>query len=186
MHQYLDSDGSGTNATCVSSTIGADRLQAATQWLQQNNLKGFLGEIGAGSNCKWILHLLGLKLLAPGDTTTEIPGVVQEPPVATQPVERPDEPEQPKPKEYVDIFFIGQNENHEEVYKIVKREYDEGHFLASHGYSHIYSQLYYSPQSVLDEYNKCIIWPPLSPFFCSAVRFVRFCFPETSCRLYRE
>lgn len=39
---------------------------------------------------------------------------------------------------------------------IVKREYDEGHFLASHGYSHIYSQLYYSPQSVLDEYNKCI------------------------------
>lgn len=51
MHQYLDSDGSGTSATCVSSTIGAERLQAATQWLEQNNLKGFLGEIGAGSNC---------------------------------------------------------------------------------------------------------------------------------------
>lgn len=50
MHQYLDSDGSGTSATCVDSTIGADRLQVATQWLQQNNLKGFLGEIGAGSN----------------------------------------------------------------------------------------------------------------------------------------
>ncbi|KAI0782331.1 endoglucanase [Abortiporus biennis] len=50
MHQYLDSDGSGTSDQCVSSTIGADRLQAATQWLQQNNLKGFLGEIGAGSN----------------------------------------------------------------------------------------------------------------------------------------
>ena len=50
MHQYLDSDGSGTSATCVSSTIGAERLQAATQWLQQNNLKGFLGELGAGSN----------------------------------------------------------------------------------------------------------------------------------------
>lgn len=50
MHQYLDSDGSGTSATCVSSTIGAQRLQDATQWLQQNNLKGFLGEIGAGSN----------------------------------------------------------------------------------------------------------------------------------------
>ena len=50
MHQYLDSDGSGTSPTCVSSTIGAERLQAATQWLQQNNLKGFLGEIGAGSN----------------------------------------------------------------------------------------------------------------------------------------
>lgn len=39
---------------------------------------------------------------------------------------------------------------------IVKREYDEGHFLASHGYSHVYSQLYSSPQSVLDEYNSCI------------------------------
>lgn len=40
---------------------------------------------------------------------------------------------------------------------IVKREYDENHFVASHGYSHVYSQIYSSPQSVLDEYNKCII-----------------------------
>lgn len=40
---------------------------------------------------------------------------------------------------------------------IVKRQYDEGHYLASHGYSHIYSQIYASPQSVLDEYNKSII-----------------------------
>ena len=40
---------------------------------------------------------------------------------------------------------------------IVKREYDEGHFIGSHGYSHIYSQLYSSPQSVLDEYNKSLI-----------------------------
>ena len=39
---------------------------------------------------------------------------------------------------------------------IVKREYEEGHYLASHGYSHVYSQLYSSPQSVLDEYNKGI------------------------------
>ena len=50
MHQYLDSDGSGTSPTCVSSTIGAERLANATQWLQDNNLRGFLGEIGAGSN----------------------------------------------------------------------------------------------------------------------------------------
>lgn len=40
--------------------------------------------------------------------------------------------------------------------EIVKREYDEGHYLASHGYSHVYSQIYSSPQSTLDEYNKCI------------------------------
>lgn len=39
---------------------------------------------------------------------------------------------------------------------IVKRQYDEGHFIASHGYSHVYEQLYASPQSVLDEYNKSI------------------------------
>ncbi|CAL1715810.1 unnamed protein product [Somion occarium] len=59
MHQYLDSDGSGTSPTCVSPTIGAERLQAATQWLQQNNLKGFLGEIGTGSNAACISALQG-------------------------------------------------------------------------------------------------------------------------------
>lgn len=41
--------------------------------------------------------------------------------------------------------------------EIVKREYEEGHFLASHGYSHIYSQIYASPESVIDEYNKSIV-----------------------------
>ncbi|KAF8871533.1 endoglucanase [Gymnopilus junonius] len=50
MHQYLDSDGSGTSDQCVNATIGADRLQVATQWLQQNGIKALLGEIGAGSN----------------------------------------------------------------------------------------------------------------------------------------
>ncbi|KAG8882389.1 hypothetical protein FRB97_008293 [Tulasnella sp. 331] len=50
MHQYLDSDGSGTSGTCVDSTIGVDRLSDATAWLKANNFKGLLGEIGAGSN----------------------------------------------------------------------------------------------------------------------------------------
>jgi len=59
MHQYLDSDGSGTSATCVSSTIGAERLAAATAWLKANNLKGFLGEIGAGSNAACISAISG-------------------------------------------------------------------------------------------------------------------------------
>lgn len=36
---------------------------------------------------------------------------------------------------------------------LVKREYDEGHYIANHGYSHIYSQIYSSTQSVIDEYN---------------------------------
>ncbi|KAI5118104.1 hypothetical protein M0805_005211 [Coniferiporia weirii] len=49
MHQYLDSDGSGTSETCVSSTIGAERIADATTWLKSNSLKGVLGEIGAGT-----------------------------------------------------------------------------------------------------------------------------------------
>jgi len=36
-----------------------------------------------------------------------------------------------------------------------KRIYDEGHYLANHGYSHVYSAIYSSPQAVLDEYNQC-------------------------------
>ena len=40
--------------------------------------------------------------------------------------------------------------------EILKREYAEGHFIASHGYSHVYSQIYETPQSVLDEYNKSV------------------------------
>ncbi|CAJ2503205.1 Uu.00g105990.m01.CDS01 [Anthostomella pinea] len=50
MHQYLDSDGSGTSSTCVSSTIGSQRLAAATAWLQSNGKNGILGETAAGSN----------------------------------------------------------------------------------------------------------------------------------------
>lgn len=37
---------------------------------------------------------------------------------------------------------------------LVKREYDEGHFIANHGYSHKYGDIYSSSQAVLDEYNK--------------------------------
>ncbi|KAF5327667.1 hypothetical protein D9619_004868 [Psilocybe cf. subviscida] len=59
MHQYLDSDSSGTSGTCVSSTIGAERLTAATNWLKQNNFKGFLGEMGAGSNPTCIAAVKG-------------------------------------------------------------------------------------------------------------------------------
>lgn len=50
MHQYLDSDGSGTSTVCVNNTIGVNRLTAATEWLLANNKKGLLGEIGTGSN----------------------------------------------------------------------------------------------------------------------------------------
>ncbi|KIM39800.1 glycoside hydrolase family 5 protein [Hebeloma cylindrosporum] len=59
MHQYLDSDSSGTSPTCVSPTIGAERLEQATAWLKANNLKGFLGEIGGGSNDQCISAVQG-------------------------------------------------------------------------------------------------------------------------------
>ena len=38
---------------------------------------------------------------------------------------------------------------------MVKRMYKEGHFIANHGYSHKYTAIYQSPQTVLDEFNKC-------------------------------
>lgn len=59
MHQYLDSDSSGTSGTCTSSTIGAERLQVATSWLKQYGFKGFLGEMGAGSNSACISAVQG-------------------------------------------------------------------------------------------------------------------------------
>lgn len=40
--------------------------------------------------------------------------------------------------------------------ELVKRMYDEGHYIASHGTSHMYSQIYSSPQAVLEEYNYCV------------------------------
>lgn len=54
MHQYLDSDGSGTSTACVSGTIGAERLATATAWLRANKKVGVIGEFagGANDNCK--------------------------------------------------------------------------------------------------------------------------------------
>ena len=50
MHQYLDTDGSGTHAECVSSTIGAERIKAATEWLKANKKLGIIGEFAGGVN----------------------------------------------------------------------------------------------------------------------------------------
>lgn len=50
MHQYLDSDGSGTHDACVSDTIGSERLQAATTWLRDNGKKGLIGEFAGAVN----------------------------------------------------------------------------------------------------------------------------------------
>lgn len=51
------------------------------------------------------------------------------------------------------FFVLGSNVSKKP--DLVKRMYDEGHFIANHGYSHVYSKIYSSPQAVLDEYNAC-------------------------------
>jgi endoglucanase len=48
VHQYLDSDSSGTSDTCISPTIGVERLANFTTWCRANGVRGFLGEF-AGS-----------------------------------------------------------------------------------------------------------------------------------------
>lgn len=52
-------------------------------------------------------------------------------------------------------FFVLGN-NVERNPETTKRIYDSGHFIASHGYSHVYGDIYASPENVLNEYNQCI------------------------------
>ncbi|GJC90020.1 endoglucanase gh5-1 [Colletotrichum liriopes] len=60
MHQYLDSDSSGTSTACVSTTIGVERVQAATNWLRQNGKVGILGEFAGGANTQCQTAVKGL------------------------------------------------------------------------------------------------------------------------------
>jgi aryl-phospho-beta-D-glucosidase BglC (GH1 family)/20S proteasome alpha/beta subunit len=50
VHQYLDSDGSGTHSTVVSASIGVERLEAITEWAEATGNKLFLGEFGVASD----------------------------------------------------------------------------------------------------------------------------------------
>src|SRR5262249_48791652 len=50
VHQYLDSDSSGTHPGVVSPTIGVERLTAITQWAEANHQRLFLGEIGVDTD----------------------------------------------------------------------------------------------------------------------------------------
>lgn len=60
MHQYLDSDGSGTGSDCVSNTVGVDRVEGATAWLRANGKKGMLGEFAGGNNNVCLAAVTGL------------------------------------------------------------------------------------------------------------------------------
>lgn len=50
VHQYLDSDSSGTHDECVDASIGSSRLANFTSWARQNHVKAFLGEWAGGKN----------------------------------------------------------------------------------------------------------------------------------------
>ncbi len=50
VHQYLDTDSSGTSPICVSATIGVERLTNFTNWLRTNSKRGFLGEFAGANN----------------------------------------------------------------------------------------------------------------------------------------
>lgn len=50
VHQYLDTDSSGTKPEAVSATIGSERLREFTAWCRLHHQRGFLGEFGAADN----------------------------------------------------------------------------------------------------------------------------------------
>jgi endoglucanase len=52
VHQYLDSDGSGTSTAIFNNdpTIGVQRLTDFTNWLKQNHRRGYLGEFAVANS----------------------------------------------------------------------------------------------------------------------------------------
>lgn len=49
------------------------------------------------------------------------------------------------------FFVLGNNARN--YPDLIKREFNEGHYIANHGYSHKYSSIYSSPEATLEEYN---------------------------------
>ena len=49
------------------------------------------------------------------------------------------------------FFVLGQNVKYNP--DLVKREFDEGHYIANHGYTHTYSKVYSSVEATLEEFN---------------------------------
>jgi endoglucanase len=50
VHQYFNSDWTGTRPDCQSDDIGVLTLTPFTQWARKHRKRGFLGEFGVGSN----------------------------------------------------------------------------------------------------------------------------------------
>jgi endoglucanase len=60
VHQYLDSNFSGTHATCERADDAVKAIDAMTKWLKENHKRGFLGEFGAGSSVECLTGLAGM------------------------------------------------------------------------------------------------------------------------------
>jgi Cellulase (glycosyl hydrolase family 5) len=50
VHNYFDSDQSGTHATVTSATVGAQYFAGIICWARLNSVKLWIGEYGAGNN----------------------------------------------------------------------------------------------------------------------------------------
>ncbi|ACA13105.1 glycoside hydrolase family 5 protein [Xylella fastidiosa subsp. multiplex] len=50
VHQYTNENSTGTTGECISTTIGAEKLEAFTNWLRTYHKTGFLGEFATGNN----------------------------------------------------------------------------------------------------------------------------------------
>jgi endoglucanase len=57
IHQYLDSNSSGTGAECISKTIGRQRLQRVTDWLRGQRAGAVLGEFGGTKSAQCLAAL---------------------------------------------------------------------------------------------------------------------------------
>ena len=55
--------------------------------------------------------------------------------------------------ENVKATFFTLGTNVKRYPELIQREFNEGHYVANHGYTHKYSDIYSSPQATLDEYN---------------------------------
>lgn len=58
-------------------------------------------------------------------------------------------------QEKIPVTFFVLGTNVDKYPEIVKREYSEGHFIANHGYSHKYSEIYENTDTIINDYFSC-------------------------------
>lgn len=57
VHQYFDSNASGSSDSCITSSIGAAQFGTFTNWLRANGKKGFVGEFATGTSATCLADL---------------------------------------------------------------------------------------------------------------------------------